>query len=178
MCGIAGFLQREPRDDEHSMRARAESMAKTLTHRGPDAGATWADPQHGVAFGHRRLSIQDLSEAGVQPMASGDGRFVITYNGEIYNFQALGRELQSLGHRFRGHSDTEVMLAAIVEWGIAESLRRFQGMFAFGLWDRREQKLILARDRAGNSKVDIRADSFRVGLASAGKKQGGDECQT
>jgi asparagine synthase (glutamine-hydrolysing) len=153
MCGITGYLQRAPRGDEHSMRVLAEAMAATLIHRGPDAGGTWADPQHGVALGHRRLSIQDLSAAGAQPMASHDGRYVLSYNGEIYNFPALGRELQSLGHSFRGHSDTEVMLAAFLEWGIEAALLRFEGMFAFALWDQRERSLVLARDRAGKKPL-------------------------
>lgn len=153
MCGIAGYLQRNTPGDEHSMRVLAEAMATTITHRGPDAGGTWADPQHGIALGHRRLSIQDLSEAGAQPMTSADGRYVISFNGEIYNFPALARELQSLGHTFRGHSDTEVMLAAFLQWGIEHALLRFDGMFAFALWDKREHTLVLARDRAGKKPL-------------------------
>ena len=153
MCGITGYLQRTPAIDENSMRVLVDDMASTLTHRGPDASGSWVNPQSGIALAHRRLSIQDLSEAGAQPMASVDGRYVLSYNGEIYNFPALSRELQSLGHHFRGHSDTEVMLAAITQWGIDAALRRFQGMFAFALWDSRDQSLVLARDRVGKKPL-------------------------
>ena len=153
MCGITGYLQRRPRGDGDGMRALVERMATTLSHRGPDAGGSWADAASGIALGHRRLSIQDLSAAGAQPMASPDGRYVLTYNGEIYNFRELSIELQGLGHSFRGHSDTEVMLAAFSQWGMEESLRRFQGMFAFALWDKLEQSLVLARDRVGKKPL-------------------------
>ena len=153
MCGITGYLQRTPAIDENSMRTLVADMAATLTHRGPDASGSWVHAQSGIALAHRRLSIQDLSEAGAQPMASVDSRYVLSYNGEIYNFPALSRELQSLGHHFRGHSDTEVMLAAITQWGIDGALRRFQGMFAFALWDSRDQSLVLARDRVGKKPL-------------------------
>lgn len=153
MCGIAGYLQRNPRHDEASMRSLVSAMATTLVHRGPDAGGNWANASEGIALGHQRLSIQDLSAAGAQPMASPDGRYVLSYNGEIYNFPALSRELQKLGHHFRGHCDTEVLLAAISQWGIVAALQRCQGMFAFALWDNRERSLILARDRVGKKPL-------------------------
>ena len=135
------------------MRTLVEQMAATLTHRGPDAGGSWANAQSGIALGHRRLSIQDLSTAGAQPMTSADGRYVLSYNGEVYNFPALSRELGTLGHHFRGHCDTEVVLGAIKQWGIDGALQRFQGMFAFALWDSRDQSLILARDRVGKKPL-------------------------
>jgi asparagine synthase (glutamine-hydrolysing) len=128
-------------------------MTDTLKHRGPDDFGVWTDVEVGVALGHRRLSILDLSAAGRQPMVSESGRFVISYNGEIYNFLDLREELTGLGHRFHGHSDTEVLLAAISQWGIEKTLDRIQGMFAFALWDRYERALILARDRVGKKPL-------------------------
>ena len=148
MCGITGFL--DPgllNSDELTRRARC--MADELVHRGPDESGFWADATVGIAFGFRRLSIIDLSPAGNQPMVSRSGRYVIVFNGEVYNFQELRKELESKGARFRGHSDTEVMLAAIEEWGIEAAVKKFTGMFAFALWDRHERTLHLVRDRLG-----------------------------
>ena len=153
MCGITGFIDFAKASSEEHLRSLAAAMANTLTHRGPDGGDAWADAGAGVALGHRRLSIQDLSPAGRQPMHSADGRYVIVFNGEIYNFRDLQQELAALGHGFRGHSDTEVLLAAIVQWGLPQTLPRLLGMFAFGLWDRQEQTLFLARDRAGKKPL-------------------------
>ncbi len=149
MCGISGIL--DPRAPAHGdeLRAFVTCMTESLGHRGPDHQGVWIDAESGVAFGHRRLSIIDLSPEGHQPMLSGDRRFVISFNGEVFNFRALRQELEPRGHRFRGHSDTEVMLAAIEEWGLEEAIRRFIGMFAFALWDRRERSLHLVRDRLG-----------------------------
>lgn len=129
------------------MRRLVEGMRDAITHRGPDDAGSWVDGA--VAFGHRRLSIVDLSALGHQPMASPDGRYVICYNGEVYNFLTLREELRARGHAFRGGSDTEVMLAAFSEWGVQAAVRRFIGMFAFALWDTREQALYLVRDRLG-----------------------------
>jgi asparagine synthase (glutamine-hydrolysing) len=154
MCGIAGILL-APRAADPRRLAAVSAMAATLHHRGPDGSGIWIDSGAGIAFGHRRLAIVDLSEAGHQPMVShGDG-LVITYNGEVYNFAALRSELEALGHRFRGHSDTEVMLAAFESLGIETALQRFAGMFAFGLWDRRGRVLHLVRDRLGKKPLYV-----------------------
>jgi asparagine synthase (glutamine-hydrolysing) len=151
MCGIAGFLDLTRRSAIDTLQATAEHMVRTLTHRGPDHRGVWADEVAGIALGHRRLSIVDLSTAGHQPMVSADGRYVIVFNGEVYNHKAIRYELQKEGacSSFRGHSDTEVMLAAISRWGLEPSVGRFVGMFAFALWDRRERVLHVVRDRLG-----------------------------
>jgi asparagine synthase (glutamine-hydrolysing) len=128
-------------------------MAAALQHRGPDDHGTWADPAAGIGLGHRRLAIQDLSMEGHQPMHSSDGRFVLIFNGEIYNFQDLKAQLENRGHTFRGHSDTEVMLATFTEYGVERGVEQFLGMFAFALWDRQTRQLHLARDRAGEKPL-------------------------
>jgi asparagine synthase (glutamine-hydrolysing) len=148
MCGITGFLDGAGQDEEQ-LRAMVHRMAQTLVHRGPDAGGAWVDAAFGVALGHRRLAVLDLSEHGHQPMLSPCGNLCLVYNGEIYNHKTLRRELEGLGHRFRGHGDTEVLLAAIRQWGVRETLPRLVGMFAFAVWDRERQVLTLARDRIG-----------------------------
>lgn len=151
MCGISGFIE-QGQDLDH-LRSTAISMAAAMKHRGPDGSGVWADENAGIALSHRRLSIQDLSSAGKQPMASACGRFVITFNGEVYNFRPLRAELERAGHGFRGHSDTEVILAAVREWGIDKALPKLQGMFAFGLWDRQKRTLTLVRDRVGKKPL-------------------------
>jgi asparagine synthase (glutamine-hydrolysing) len=148
MCGITGFVDFKPAA-EATLRARATAMADTLRHRGPDAGASWADPSAGFATGHRRLSIVDLSEAGAQPMVSQSKQFVISYNGEVYNAAEIRPELQAKGYMFRGYSDTEVILEACAEWGVRATVHRLIGMFAFALWDRQAHRLWLVRDRLG-----------------------------
>ncbi len=149
MCGITGFLDLSENPDRASLQLTVARMMKPIRHRGPDDSGEWVDAQSGIALGFRRLAILDLSPAGHQPMLSADDRYVIVFNGEVYNFNQLRTELASLGHAFQGHSDTEVMLAAICQWGIQDAVRRFNGMFAFALWDRRERQLSLVRDRLG-----------------------------
>jgi asparagine synthase (glutamine-hydrolysing) len=151
MCGIAGCLGPPGHRDE--LDARIGAMTHTLRHRGPDHGSTYVDAAHGVALGHRRLSVLDRSPAGHQPMVSACGRYVITSNSEIYNFELLRRQLEGRGHSFRGRSDTEVLLAAVVEWGVWGALERCNGMFAFALWDRESNALHLARDRFGEKPL-------------------------
>lgn len=142
MCGILGWLG-DP-DPE-----RARRMRDRLAHRGPDDSGEWHDPEHGVWLGQRRLAILDLSPEGHQPMISPGGRFVVTFNGEIYNYRAMRATLEQQGCRFRGHSDTEVLVTAIEVWGLESAIERLAGMFAFGLYDRQERRLWLVRDRLG-----------------------------
>lgn len=154
MCGLAGILTsdaavRERIDDAVS------AMVEPLAHRGPDDSGVWTDASAGVGLGFRRLSIVDLSPLGHQPMASGSGRFMMVFNGEVYNAEALAAELSALGHRFRGHSDTEVMLAAFESWGVVAATRRFVGMFAIALWDRDSRRLHLIRDRLGKKPLFV-----------------------
>jgi len=151
MCGITGFLGWQKTASEMTQQVRR--MVATLEHRGPDDAGLWLDPGAGVALGHRRLSIIDPSSVGRQPMHSAGGRYVIVFNGEIYNFHCLRRELESLGHNFRGHSDTEVLLAAFEQWGVDDSLPRLNGMFAFAVWDCQLRQLQLARDRLGEKPL-------------------------
>src|SRR5829696_4277897 len=151
MCGLAGFLAPGPVDDASHL---AAAMAERLVHRGPDDAGVWADPASGVALAFRRLAIIDLSPAGHQPMVSHCGRYVIIFNGEIYNHQELRADLDCAdGMPWRGHSDTETLLAALARWGVRRTLQRCAGMFAFALWDQQERRLILARDRSGEKPL-------------------------
>lgn len=152
MCGIVGFLSKSSPDRPQSQ-AIIRAMTDRIVHRGPDSHGHWCEPAAGIALGHRRLSVIDLSPEGHQPMSSRSGRYVISYNGEIYNYLDLKHELVESRHLFRGGSDTEVMLAAIEEWGIEGALQRFSGMFAFALWDLHERTLVLARDRIGEKPL-------------------------
>lgn len=154
MCGLTGFLQL-PGFNAAEAGAQASTMADRIVHRGPDDSGVWVDEAVGLALAHRRLSILDLSPAGHQPMHSASGRWVIAYNGEIYNHLQLRRELEAAGKApaWRGHSDTETLLACIEAWGVEASLQRSVGMFAFALWDRQERTLVLARDRAGEKPM-------------------------
>src|SRR5476649_2648350 len=155
MCGIAGFWAHQGLSD--SARPSLKAMTDAIIHRGPDDGGGWFDDACGIALGSRRLAIVDLSPAGHQPMASASGRYVIVYNGEIYNHIDLRLEIDALGDApaWRGHSDTEVLLAALDRWGIEPTLRRLNGMFAFALWDRQERALYLARDRLAKSRFTM-----------------------
>ena len=147
MCGIAGLLA--PGLGGEPLQAQVRAMIAPIAHRGPDGEGVWVDAVAGIGLGHRRLSILDLSPAGAQPMASASGRFVIAYNGEVFNHAELRREMEAAGARFRGHSDTEVILAACEHWGLDATLPRLIGMFALALWDRTARSLSLVRDRMG-----------------------------
>ena len=150
MCGIAGFVTAGAPPRAAELEARLWRMIATLRHRGPDDEGVWTDGRAGLA--HARLSIIDLSPAGHQPMASADGNVWITYNGEIYNFAELRRELTALGYPFRSRSDTEVIVNGWHAWG-PRIFSRLRGMFALALWDRRSRRLILARDRIGKKPL-------------------------
>ena len=154
MCGFAGILHMGSAAHATAPGAVARAMADTLSHRGPDDFDVWQDADAGIGLGFRRLSILDLTAAGAQPMASACGRYVIAYNGEIYNHQALHADLARLGDTvWRGHSDTEVLLAAISRWGVSETLSRVDGMFAFALWDKQARRITLARDPFGEKPL-------------------------
>ncbi len=147
MCGIVAVLQQGVAPQQ--WHALLQTMTDPVAHRGPDDAGIWCDAAAGVGLGHRRLSIVDLSPLGHQPMASVSGRYHLTYNGEVYNFADLRHTLEAAAHRFRGTSDTEVILAAIEEWGLVGAVQRFVGMFAFALWDSQTRTLHLVRDRMG-----------------------------
>jgi len=145
MCGLTGFINLK--NDGSKCEDYLRAMNTALTHRGPDDEGYWIDPQRTLGMAHRRLSILDLSRQGRQPMLSAGNRYVIAFNGEVYNFSELRRQLTSV--QWRGHSDTEVMLAAIEQWGVESAVKKFVGMFAFALWDKKERLLHLVRDRLG-----------------------------
>ncbi|UCF82789.1 MAG: asparagine synthase (glutamine-hydrolyzing) [Desulfobacteraceae bacterium] len=149
MCGIVGYYSP---DNYPFLKESLSQATECLRHRGPDDAGLFNDPEHGVGLGHRRLSIIDLSKAGHQPMQSEDGQVIIVYNGEVYNFVALRKELQKRGYRFKSASDTEVILKAYLEWG-DDCLQEFIGMFAIAIWDRRKRHFFLARDRLGIKPV-------------------------
>jgi asparagine synthase (glutamine-hydrolysing) len=149
MCGIAGFIAGRAQGAPRQIDDIARSMSESLRHRGPDDDGVWIDPEAGIGLIHRRLSIVDLSPAGHQPMVSADGRYVISYNGEVYSHEEIRPALTARGVSFRGHSDTEVMLESFAAFGVEPTLRRLIGMFAIALWDRRERTLTLVRDRLG-----------------------------
>ena len=153
MCGIAGFL--EPGGLSSAADEDLQRMMGTLVHRGPDGSGIWKDAAAGVALGHRRLAILELSPAGAQPMVSASGRFVITFNGEIYNHLEMRADLEGAhaAPAWRGHSDTETLLAALDRWGLTATLERTVGMFAFALWNRQTRTLMLARDRLGEKPL-------------------------
>ncbi len=152
MCGIAGLIDRRGGMQEAAERILT-AMSTEIARRGPDGAASWSDCDAGVHFAHRRLSIIDLSEAGTQPMASDDGRVVLCYNGMLYNAADLRSDLIAAGCRFRGHSDTEVIVNGLARWGVERTLEQLNGMFAFAAWWRDERRLILARDRLGKKPL-------------------------
>lgn len=149
MCGITGFWDFTHKNTQDEQASLLRAMVKSLAHRGPNDSGLWQDEKVGLNFGHTRLSIIDLTKAGAQPMISKDGRYVLIYNGEIYNTQALRDTLILKGIQFKGHSDTETILYGLIEWGTEKLLSQLIGMFAFAFWDRKEKKLTLARDRLG-----------------------------
>jgi asparagine synthase (glutamine-hydrolysing) len=153
MCGIAGILDPTASTGADRLGALASTMARSVEHRGPDDSGVWVDAEAGVAFGHQRLAIIDLGPGGAQPMVSAGGRWVMAYNGEIYNHLEVRRRLAREGAVFRGTSDTEVVVAAVESWGIDRALEACEGMFALALWDRRQRELHLVRDRFGEKPL-------------------------
>ncbi len=151
MCGISGFYNNTKLTFDFAI----EKMNIAISHRGPDSTGVWQDKNSGIVLGHQRLSILDLSSAGNQPMQSNSGRFVLTYNGEIYNHLEIRRQLAKINSKinWRGSSDTETLLEAIEFWGIEETLQKIKGMFAFGIWDKKKHILTLARDRMGEKPL-------------------------
>ena len=155
MCGVAGFLWRPGGEAGRDAAAIVARMADAIAHRGPDSSGSWVDPEAGVALGHRRLAILDLSAAGHQPMISPSGRYVASYNGEVYDHDELRAALEAEGRapRWRGTSDTETLVAAFDAWGVCDTLGRATGMWAIAVWDRQARRLTLARDRLGEKPL-------------------------
>lgn len=168
MCGIAGYFRLQRDLNTATLESIARQMSNAIAHRGPDAEGQWANPELGLAFSHRRLAIIDTSPAGAQPMISADGMGVLTYNGEIYNFQQLRNELEIErgAPAWRGHSDTEVLLAAFRHWGVAATLPKLNGMFALAYADLVQRKLYLARDRFGEKPLYVYRDQIAFAFAS------------
>ena len=153
MCGFAGLWDLKKRYQSQELITTVKKMCETLKSRGPDDDDIWLDKKNNFCFGHRRLSIIEISNLGRQPMISRNKRFVIAYNGEIYNYREIKGELSDLGATFRGNCDTEVLLEAISYWGLNTTLKKICGMFAFGIWDKKKKKFFLARDRIGIKPV-------------------------
>ena len=153
MCGIAGFFNPKIDQSEESVAQILNAMSTAIIHRGPDGHGNWIDAESGIGLTHRRLSIIDLTSAGHQPMVSNSSKYVISFNGEIYNHNDLRYELKNKNIKWRGHSDTETLLVCVEIWGIEETLKKITGMFAFALWDREERTLCLARDRMGEKPL-------------------------
>ena len=165
MCGLAGFFRRADIGADEMERS-LQRMIEPIRHRGPDDSGTWADASAGIGLGFRRLSIIDLSALGHQPMESATGRFTMVFNGEIYNFQQLRTELERDGARFRGHSDSEVILAAFEKWGVDLAVPKLLGMFAIAVWDRDRRALSLARDQLGIKPMFVYAKDGLVSFGS------------
>lgn len=153
MCGIAGFVDLKRRFSEEQIAEMAYRMIDPIAHRGPDGDGVWCDVATGVALGHRRLSIIDLSKAGAQPMISASGSSILSYNGEVYNLEEVQPDVEARGVRLRGHSDTEVLLEAFEAWGVVATAKRVVGMFALAWWDGRTRTLWLLRDRVGKKPL-------------------------
>jgi len=153
VCGITGLFDPARGTDAGSLARRVADMTAVLVHRGPDADGLWVDAAQGVALGHRRLAVVELGPEGAQPMESADGRWVLVYNGELYNHRELRHRLAGEGHAFRGGSDTEVLLTAVQAWGFGSALEAAEGMFAIAAWDRQLRQLHLARDRFGEKPL-------------------------
>ena len=166
MCGIAGLIDRRLAGDSAALEARAMAMTDAVAYRGPDGSGVWSDAAAGVALGHRRLSIIDLTETGAQPMMSADGRWVMSYNGEVYNAAAIAALPELKGVSFRGTSDTEVILESIARRGLARTLDDVNGMFAIALWDRQTRTLHLIRDRLGIKPLFFAASEHGVWFGS------------
>lgn len=166
MCGIAGLLDSSLNGQEPRLLTIGRSMAAAVDHRGPDGDGVWADDRAGLVFAHRRLAIVDLSPAGAQPMVSSDGRWVICFNGEIYNAKEIAGTTELESHRWRGHSDTEIILESFARRGIPRTLRDINGMFAIALWDRTDRSLYLIRDHLGIKPLFVMTDGPRVAFAS------------
>ena len=166
MCGVTGLWDQGAATGAQALAEAIGAMTATLHHRGPDDRGAWVDAPAGIALGHTRLAVVDLSPAGAQPMVSGDGRVVLVFNGEIYNAEELQGELIRPGREFRGHSDTEVLVEALAAWGVEETLKRILGMFAFAAWDRSDRKLVLARDRLGKKPLYWSSRNGQVAFGS------------
>ena len=166
MCGIAGLIDSELAGRDSELTRRVTAMADAIAHRGPDGSGVWLDSASGIAFAHRRLSIIDLSPAGAQPMVSADGRWVITYNGEIYNAEDMRRNVFCADVRWRGHSDTEIILESVARRGLNQTFDDINGMFAIALWDRQTHTLHLIRDRLGIKPLFLSRDHGRISFAS------------
>ncbi len=166
VCGIAGLFDPDRRTGAEALGRQVEAMTAALTHRGPDAEGYWLDADHGLAFGHRRLSVVELGPEGSQPMVSPDGRWVLDYNGELYNYREIRKRLVAAGMAFRGGSDTEVLVGAVQEWGLDSALEALEGMFALALWDRHLGQLHLVRDRFGEKPLYYGWVGDRLAFAS------------
>lgn len=154
MCGIAGFYE-QVGDTASALQKKIQALTDRIAHRGPDADGFWVDEKAGIALGHRRLSILDLSANGAQPMTSPSGRYVMIYNGEIYNHLEIRKDFEKSKHKFKGTSDTETFLAALDRDGFEQAIKQSNGMFAIAIWDREERKLMLARDRMGKKPLYV-----------------------
>lgn len=166
MCGLTGVLVRPGALSSDQLENTLARMIAPIRHRGPDDDGIWSNAATGVGFGFRRLAILDLTAAGHQPMHSASGRFTMVFNGEIYNYRDLARELESGGARFRGHSDSEVILAAVERWGVDRAVRRFVGMFAIAIWDAQQRRLSLVRDQLGIKPMYVYAKDGVVTFGS------------